>query len=673
MKNILFVGENPLLQTGNAHMMRGIIAQLDVKEYIPCVFSPFPSNYLEPEIFNKLPFRIIRANSDQSEWGQDRLLNVLQYSKLDILVMVGIDLWRYTQLFEALSKRKRNFKWVWIFPYDLHYVRKDWVEWINCIDYPCVYSQYGYNLLKPHVPNLSYFRPSLDMSNIFVPYPDQKKAEARKTAFPSVGDNGFIFGFVGSNLIRKDPQKLLKAFSIINTLYPDTFLYLHMNREGIFNIETYIKDCNIQKGSIFMKGDAQPYSPLQMVSMFNAIDCLVNCSMQEGLSWTILEAMLCGTPVIATDTTAQSEIIVDGGMSVPCKVPSLVPMVGKEGNTWIDSKCCSVEDMVHAMKMMVMNHEKCREDCIERGTKVVNEWIKNTHNINDVLCTIGAEKKEVLVVESREDAILFAQHSSAGDVLMTTQCFKGIKQRHPNKELIYMTQKQYWGIIEGNPYIDGLIDWDEKQLKKYLVVYNPHGEKILPGGWNNLDVKLVDMYPYFCKVEPDKMFIAKTKPRIDLPDEYIVVHTSGASMYRVYNHMDMVVKDFKLPVVQIGGKEDKACSDAVDLRGKLNWNETAYVMEHARAAIAVDSFPAHLAGALGTPVVVLFGPAPARVTGPIGDPNKIVYFEPNKLDVCPILSNCYGQQGKEVCSSPCINTLNPLKVRQLLTDLLEVK
>lgn len=58
-------------------------------------------------------------------------------------------------------------------------------------------------------------------------------------------------------------------------------------------------------------------------------------------------------------------------------------------------------------------------------------------------------------------------------------------------------------------------------------------------------------------------------------------------------------------------------------------------MKMAKAAVVIDSYPAHLAGAVGTPAVVLFGPAPARVTGPRSDDAKIICLEPNHLDVCP--------------------------------------
>jgi len=251
-----------------------------------------------------------------------------------------------------------------------------------------------------------------------------------------------------------------------------------------------------------------------------------------------------------------------------------------------------------------------------------------------------------------------------------------------------MTQDKFFGILDRNPNVDKMLPWNPELRKAYQVVYNPHGEHILRGGFNNLDIKLADMYPYFCKVEPDDFFIhcedvmkkvsdLKT-PLNDLKGiagnglPYIVVHTTGGDpQYRTYPHMGMVVKGLILPVVQIGSTSDLYCPGAIDLRGCLSFTETAWVMKHAKAAIVIDSFPSHLAGAVGTPCIVLYGPAPARVVGPV-HPNvpDTLWFdmEPNKLDVCPNMTNCHGTNRN--CQSPCIHSINPLLVRQNLISIL---
>lgn len=680
-KRILFVGENPLSCTGNGNMMQAILESMDMTSLeVSCFASLSPDHvHVDPFMYPSIP--IIEAEEHGDTWGTDKLLRILRSHPIDIVIFVGIDIWRYSHAFKDLIgiRQHKGMKYVWIFPYDLWYLREDWIEWINLIDYPCVYSEYGYEQLKDHVPHLRYFRPPLANKTLFYPLDRDQISEFRHKAFRSVRDDELVFGFVGASQIRKDPQKVLRAFmEAREELNGGIYLYMHTDfGDGLFNLRQAAVDYKGKTGWLISKHQGMKYSPEEMVKIYNALDCLINCSMQEGLSWTVLEAQLCGVPVIASYSTAQMELIEDGaGYPVPCKQDSYVPLIGSSGKTMIDSKSCSVADIKSAI-IDIAKDGDLRSSIAQKGRESALEWVSKESSINALLEDIWDEEQKVVVVTDVRDEILFAQHSSAGDVLMTTQCFKGIKEKYLDKKLIYMTQPIFQDIVKNNPYIDEIVDWDEALFERYKIVYNPHGERILPGGFNNLDVPLWYMYPYFCKVEGDQMYIEKIAPNIELPDEYLVVHTTGGHpVYRTYEHMDIVLQILKssidIKVIQIGGASDKACNLAdLDLRGKTSWRETAYIMDGAKAAVVIDSFPSHLAGALGVPVIVLYGPAPARVVGPKGDPDKIVNLEPNKLDVCPSLTNCWGRPGEAVCQSPCINTINPMEVLESLTKLLK--
>jgi lipopolysaccharide heptosyltransferase II len=80
------------------------------------------------------------------------------------------------------------------------------------------------------------------------------------------------------------------------------------------------------------------------------------------------------------------------------------------------------------------------------------------------------------------------------------------------------------------------------------------------------------------------------------------------------------------------------------LGSDLDVVELAAVMARARLVVANDSGAAHLAGAVGTPVVVFFGPTDPGRTRPTGSPTKVldryVFCSPCFLKTCPYGHEC---------------------------------
>jgi ADP-heptose:LPS heptosyltransferase/glycosyltransferase involved in cell wall biosynthesis len=669
MKKILLVGEHPYSTTGNGNMMKAILEQIDMEKYQVTVYCHTKAD-LPP--YEKASYSIIDAEiTEEDDFGVKKLGNVIGSLEYDVLLTIGVDIWRYAQVFGHIAKvrRHRGFRFGMLFPYDIIMPREDWINWIRMADFPCVYSKFGYDLLKPYVPKIRYYRPTLHGHELFEPYDPERRRAVRAELFPTLGPDSILMGFIGPNQFRKDPQRLLKVYMYVKRQIPNLFIYMHTRfTQGVFNLQQLAMDYGAGPGDIIVMNQRSAYTREKMPDIYNAMDFYINPSLQEGLSWTVVEAQLCGVPVVISKTTAHHELICDGGgHGVECTDLAYIPVVSQRGPSWVETSACNQKSLADAILRLSTDMDY-RAELREKGLECAREWVAGMDDINELL----GEMSEPLEL-GKAQAVLFVQHSSAGDVLMSTQCFKGLKERHDGIPFHYMTQQEYQDIVEDNPYVDKIVDYDEDIIGTYEIVYNPHGDRILPGGFNNLDTRLHSMYPYFCKVEEGDMFIDLVEPEVELPEEYIVVHTTGGhKQYRGYKHMDTAVKGLGYDIVQVGGGDDLACKIAtLDLRGKLTWRETAWVMKNAKVAVVIDSYPSHLAGALGTPVVVIYGPAPARVTGPRGDEEKIINLEPNKLDVCPNLTNCWGSPGERKCTTPCINTVNPMTVRKSVKKLLQ--
>ncbi|MEZ4387938.1 MAG: glycosyltransferase family 9 protein [Candidatus Krumholzibacteriia bacterium] len=85
-------------------------------------------------------------------------------------------------------------------------------------------------------------------------------------------------------------------------------------------------------------------------------------------------------------------------------------------------------------------------------------------------------------------------------------------------------------------------------------------------------------------------------------------------------------------VVLIGGRAEEAYfglleplpDGVVSLAGRTSLAQLMAVLDGARALVTTDTGPAHLAAALATPVVAIFGPSDHRKTGPFATPSNTV-------------------------------------------------
>lgn len=114
----------------------------------------------------------------------------------------------------------------------------------------------------------------------------------------------------------------------------------------------------------------------------------------------------------------------------------------------------------------------------------------------------------------------------------------------------------------------------------------------------------------------------------------------------------------------LGGVEDRALGEAItaagaerciDLTGRLSLLEMAEWIRFSRLMVSNDTGPMHVAAAVGTPVVALFGPTTPRRTGPYGQLENVLQLE---LSCVPCLrARCWHTPFME-----CLRALSPAMV-----------
>ena len=102
----------------------------------------------------------------------------------------------------------------------------------------------------------------------------------------------------------------------------------------------------------------------------------------------------------------------------------------------------------------------------------------------------------------------------------------------------------------------------------------------------------------------------------------------------------------------------------VNLSGKLSLPELAALTARAKLFVGVDSAPMHIAAAMGTPVIALFGPSGDKEWGPWMVPHRIIASSRHPCRPC----------GRDGCGggkvSDCLESLTALEVLDACNSLL---
>lgn len=135
-------------------------------------------------------------------------------------------------------------------------------------------------------------------------------------------DDAIIIGSVGRLAHVKDFPTLIRAFSRARELWPEgrDRLRLMLVGDGPTRTECEALIAELDLGEqVWLAGDRS-----DVPELMRAMDVFVLPSLGEGISNTILEAMACGLPVIATDVGGNPELVSPG------KTGALIPAADHE-------------------------------------------------------------------------------------------------------------------------------------------------------------------------------------------------------------------------------------------------------------------------------------------------------------------------------------------------------
>lgn len=130
-----------------------------------------------------------------------------------------------------------------------------------------------------------------------------------------------------------------------------------------------------------------------------------------------------------------------------------------------------------------------------------------------------------------------------------------------------------------------------------------------------------------------------------------------------------------MQIVLIGEKSEQALSEAVaasfpgviNLAGQTTLQQLMAVLAHARVLVTTDTGPAHVAAALATPVIAIFGPSEAHGTGPYASAGNWAVSVMKDIGCNP----CVNTERARTCTdNKCMQSVTPSNVMRLLNEAL---
>jgi glycosyltransferase involved in cell wall biosynthesis len=251
----------------------------------------------------------------REKWGNDIVSAYADDWDTDLVVTL-YDVWPLN--FARRSEWKR--KWIPWVPIDHEEVPPPVLESLRYAHTIVAMSRHGQAALEraglesvyiPHGVDLSVYGPGDPM-------------EARANL--DLPKDRFIVGMVAANNFnpsRKCIPQVCSAFADALKDNPELLLYLHTvddeSKKGI-DIHAVLRSLGLTVDKDVIISDQYDYQlgyPVHaMADLYRSFDVLANPAMGEGFGIPMIEAMACGTPVIATRGTSMTEIVSDDDLLV---------------------------------------------------------------------------------------------------------------------------------------------------------------------------------------------------------------------------------------------------------------------------------------------------------------------------------------------------------------------
>lgn len=290
-------------------------------------------------------------------------------------------------------------------------------------------------------------------------------------------------------------------------------------------------------------------------------------------------------------------------------------------------------------------------------TTPVIRAIKSRFPTSQIACVVSEGMADVLKHDPLVNELILREKGVAGLVSLIPR----LRQFRPDTCLVFSSNSLGLSMAAWLSGARVRVGFDETGMSQFLthrVHWDPDAHRVdtYLGLATVLGAEIDSPKIKMHVVEEDREFASELLRSFGLGDSPIVALNPSATVVvnrwfpDRFGDLAKRLKGEGFDVVVLGASTDRDLVDevmraagdsAVDLCGKTKIGELAAVIERCSVVVSNDTGPMHVAVAVGTPVVAIFGAADPSVTGPY-DPSSKVLWERAHCAPCWGVRPCEG-------------------------------
>lgn len=263
---------------------------------------------------------LVRGSSSTDRYSRDSLRTELERSEADWVIAL-YDAWVFTHnMRDPFEDFPRMACWT---PIDHLQVPAQLYGWLANGHTAIAMSEHGRRNLQALSDNWAASRAARPFEVRYAPHAIEDVYRRVETDFREVidvPDDAFLIGIVAASTDsaiydRKGFGDMALALGQLMAAHGDVYVYVHTLNPGINSIglDRLFASCGVPAERVVWADQyaltKQAVTDEHMATIYSSFDVLLSTSRGEGFGIPVIEAQACGVPVIASNWTAQAELV----------------------------------------------------------------------------------------------------------------------------------------------------------------------------------------------------------------------------------------------------------------------------------------------------------------------------------------------------------------------------